>query len=183
MAVTANDVQWAQLLPLRADVAVAVSARAGQKWLMAHATHTPRFSADSARFLSSSASVAAATVTNDVVVFVVVDVGCWLSIRMLVDVVFACSDLWSAGGCCGDGCFLILIKQFYFLVRFFFLSQERCRKCVLSCFVITSSRFPQILFSSFITLFRFSFALFSNKKKVEKINLEITIALRIFSFF
>lgn len=95
--------------------------RAGQKWLMAHATHTPRFSADSARVLSSSASVAAATVTNDVVVFVVVvDVGCWLSIRMLVVVFFACSDLWSAGGCCGDGCFLILIKQFYFLVRFFF---------------------------------------------------------------
>lgn len=87
---------------------------------MAHATHTPRFSADSARFLSSSASVAAAaTVTNDVV-FVVVDVGCWLSIRMLVVGFVACSDLWSAGGCCGDGCFLILIKQFYFLVRVFF---------------------------------------------------------------
>lgn len=83
--------------------------------------HTLRFSADSARFLSFSASVAAAaTVTNDVVFVVVVDVGCWLSIRMLIVVVFACSDLWSAGGCCGDGCFLILIKQFYFLVRFFF---------------------------------------------------------------
>lgn len=92
----------------------------GQKWLMAHATHTPRFSADSARFLSSSASVAAATVTNDVFV-VVVDVGCWLSIRMLVVGFVACSaDLWSAGGCCGDGCFLILIKQFYFSVRVFF---------------------------------------------------------------
>lgn len=100
---------------------MAVSARAGQKWLMAHATHTPRFSADSARFLSSSAYVAAATVTNDVfVVVVVVDVGCWLSIRMLVVGFVACSDLWSAGGCCGDGCFLILIKQFYFLVRVFF---------------------------------------------------------------
>lgn len=62
---------------------------------MAHATHTPRFSADSARFLSSSASVAAAaTVTNDVVVvFVVIDVGCWLSIRMLVVGFVACSDL------------------------------------------------------------------------------------------
>lgn len=81
-------------------------------------THSTRFSADSARFLSS---VAAATVTNDdFVVVVVVDVGCWLSIRMLVVGFVACSDLWSAGGCCGDGCFLILIKQFYFLVRVFF---------------------------------------------------------------
>lgn len=57
-------------------------------------THSTRFSADSARFLSSSASVAAAaTVTNDVVVFIVVDVGCWLSIRMLVVGFVACSDL------------------------------------------------------------------------------------------
>lgn len=93
---------------------------------MAHATHTPRFSADSARFLFSSASVAAAaTVTNDVVVFVVVDVGCWLSIRMLVVGFVACSDLWSAGGCCGDGCFLILIKQIYFLARVFFLRPKK----------------------------------------------------------
>lgn len=90
---------------------------------MAHATHTPRFSADSALVFFLPLLLwllLLLTATNDVVVFVVVDVGCWLSIRMLVVGFVACSDLWSAGGCCGDGCFLILIKQFYFLVRVFF---------------------------------------------------------------
>lgn len=150
---------------------------AGQKWLMAHATHTPHGSRLTRLvfFLPLLLWLLLLTATNDVVVvFVVVDVGCWLSIRMLVVGFVACSDL------CG---LLVVVVAMVVSWSWSNSSQERCRKCVLSCFVITSSRFPQILFSSFITLFRFSFALFSNKKKVEKINLEITIALRIFSFF
>lgn len=56
---------------------------------------------------------------------------------------------------------------------------KRCRKCVLSCFVITSL-FLNTFFLCFNTCF-FSFV-FVLKQKIEKIKLEITIALRIFSF-
>lgn len=98
---------------------------AGQKWLMAHATHTPHGSRLTRLVVFLLLLLLLLTATNDVVVFVVVDVGCWLSIRMLVVGFVACSDLWSASGCCGDGCFLILIKQFYFLVRLFFFSRPK----------------------------------------------------------
>lgn len=46
--------------------------------------------------------------------------------------------VWSGGGGCGgDGCFLIFFSSI--------LGSKRCRKCVLSCFVITSV--PQYFFS------------------------------------
>lgn len=46
----------------------------------------------------------------------------------------------TAAGGCGDGCFLI------FRTSSRVVPKRRCRKCVLSCFVITFSRVPQYFF-------------------------------------
>lgn len=92
---------------------------------------------------------------------------------------------------------LVLFSDFFlicccFLFNRFRFAPDKCRKCVLSCFVITSGPllprqyfFPCCVCVCWNTMFLDFFFNFSNKQKkkeCEKINLEITIALRIIFF-
>lgn len=133
---------------LRAVAVITEPPSAGQKWH--HATHSVRltFLRANHRWQLSSFPTGRR----------------WLAICLASNWGVDCrfSDGYTAAGSCGgDGCFLI--DQF----NSRFPRLKRCRKCVLSCFVITSPD-SSILFSLTLVFF-FSFVRFVLKqKKIEK---------------
>lgn len=145
-------VQRAQFLPLRAVVHCRRRV-SGPRAEVADDRHTPHtLAVRLTLFLSLTAAA-------DVVVVVVTDVVSCLLLSINAGrrlLLCCCCCCWWF---CGDGCFLIFRTSPGLVPQ-----ESRCRKCVLSCFVITFPPFgSSILFS--LTLLFFRFVL---KQKIEK---------------